>query len=189
MVSGTSDNMLGLVQQVEEISSVLNVIGAIAEQTNLLALNAAIEAARAGEQGRGFSVVADEVRALAGRTQLSTREIAGIIGKVKAASHTATESMQASTAKVHLTRELADGADRALAGIANAISRINEMNLTIASASEQQAQTAREVDRNLVAIKDFGLQNAAGALQTSTSSNELARIATELNTMVGGFSL
>jgi methyl-accepting chemotaxis protein len=189
IVSGTSDNMLGLVRQVEEISSVLDVIGAIAEQTNLLALNAAIEAARAGEQGRGFSVVADEVRALAGRTQLSTREIAGIIGKVKAASHTAAESMQASNAKVQLTRELADGADRALKEISTAISRINEMNLTIASASEQQAQTAREVDRNLVAIKDFGLQNAAGASQTSTSSNELARIATELNSMVGGFKL
>jgi methyl-accepting chemotaxis protein len=189
IVGETSGSMYQLSSQVEAISGVLDVIGAIAEQTNLLALNAAIEAARAGEQGRGFSVVADEVRALAARTQASTREIAVIIDKVKTASQVAANSMQISNEKAQLTRELADGADLALARIAAEISRINEMNLTIASASEEQAQTAREVDRNLVAIKDFGSQNATGALQTSASSNDLARIATELNAMVGQFSL
>jgi methyl-accepting chemotaxis protein len=189
IVGNTSGSMRELAVQVGEISSVLDVIGSIAEQTNLLALNAAIEAARAGEQGRGFSVVADEVRALAARTQASTREIALIIDKVKAASHVAAESMELSNEKTQLTLTLADGADNALEQIATAISHINEMNLTIASASEQQTLTAREVDRNLVAIRDVAAQNAAGAAQTNASSNELARIATDLNAMVRQFRL
>jgi methyl-accepting chemotaxis protein len=189
IVGSTSGSMRELAQQVGEISSVLDVIGSIAEQTNLLALNAAIEAARAGEQGRGFSVVADEVRALAARTQASTREIALIIDKVKAASQVAAESMEISNEKTQLTLTLADGADGALEQIATAISRINEMNLTIASASEEQTLTAREVDRNLVAIRDVAAQNAAGAAETSASSNELARIATDLNAMVNRFRL
>lgn len=189
IVGNTSGSMRELANQVDEISSVLDVIGSIAEQTNLLALNAAIEAARAGEQGRGFSVVADEVRALAARTQDSTREIAAIIDKVKAASRVAAESMEVSSQKTELTRSLADGADAALDQIAAAIERINEMNITIASASEEQAATAREVDRNLVTIRDGAAQNAAGAAQTNASSNELARIATDLNAMVGRFRL
>jgi len=188
-VGSTSDSMRALAQQIVDITSVLDVIGSIAEQTNLLALNAAIEAARAGEQGRGFSVVADEVRALAGRTQDSTREIAQMIDKVKSASHLAAESMAESNEKALYTRDLADAADGALEQIATAIMRINEMNLTIASASEQQAATAREVDKNLVAIRDIADQNATGALQTNASSNELARIATELNGMVNQFKL
>jgi len=189
LVGDAGVSMRELATQVDEISSVLDVIGAIADQTNLLALNAAIEAARAGEQGRGFSVVADEVRALAARTQMSTREITVIINKVKTASHVAADSMQISIDKAQLTRNLADSADGALEQIATSIARINEMNLTIASASEEQAQTAREVDRNLVAIKDFSTQNATGALQVSASSNELARIATDLNGMVNRFQL
>jgi len=188
-VGDSSASMRALAQHVVDITSVLDVIGSIAEQTNLLALNAAIEAARAGEQGRGFSVVADEVRALAARTQDSTREIAQMIDKVKTASQSAAESMADSNEKALHTRDLADAADGALEQIATAITRINHMNLTIASASEEQAATAREVDKNLVAIRDIADQNATGAHQTSAASNDLARIATELNMMVGRFRL
>ncbi|MCF7203463.1 methyl-accepting chemotaxis protein [Pseudomonas sp. JM10B5a] len=188
-VTTTAGEVEQLAGQVRDISKVLDVIRSIAEQTNLLALNAAIEAARAGEAGRGFAVVADEVRALAHRTQQSTGEIEQMIGAVHQGTDKAVHAMQSSNQRAHATLELARAAGEALDDIARAISQISERNLVIASASEEQAQVAREVDRNLVNIRDLSLQSSAGANQTSAASQELARLAVELNGLVARFSL
>ncbi|MCD1607946.1 methyl-accepting chemotaxis protein [Stutzerimonas kunmingensis] len=186
-VTNTAGEVEHLAGQVRDISKVLEVIRSIAEQTNLLALNAAIEAARAGDAGRGFAVVADEVRALAHRTQQSTGEIEQMIGSVHQGTDKAVHAMQSSNERARTTLEMARAAGEALDGITSAISQISERNLVIASASEEQAQVAREVDRNLVNIRDLSLQSSAGANQTSAASQELARLAIDLNGLVARF--
>ena len=188
-VTSSSSQVEQLAEQIRSISQVLDVIRSIAEQTNLLALNAAIEAARAGDAGRGFAVVADEVRALAHRTQQSTQEIEQMIGGIQQGTERAVGAMQQSTGRTSATLELAQAAGRALDEIAQAISSINERNLVIASASEEQAQVAREVDRNLVNIRDLSLQTSAGANQTSAASQELSRLAVDLNGLVARFRI
>lgn len=178
-----------LAVQVRDIGKVLDVIRGIAEQTNLLALNAAIEAARAGEQGRGFAVVADEVRALAARTQASTGEIESMIHAVQDRADSAVDAMGKSQALVTETQGLARATGEALEQIADGISQINDRNLVIATASEEQAHVAREVDRNLVNIQDLSTQTAAGANQTNASSQELSNLALSFNSLVGRFRL
>ncbi|WOE77080.1 methyl-accepting chemotaxis protein [Pseudomonas protegens] len=186
-VQNTSVMIEGLATQGRDIGKVLDVIRAIAEQTNLLALNAAIEAARAGEAGRGFAVVADEVRALAHRTAQSTQEIEKMVAGIQSGTGEAVESMQQSNRRTQSTLELARAAGESLEQIAESINQINERNLVIASASEEQAQVSREVDRNLVNIRDLATQSAAGANQTSAASHELSRLAVDLNAMVARF--
>lgn len=188
-VTTTATQVEQLAGQVRDISKVLDVIRSIAEQTNLLALNAAIEAARAGDAGRGFAVVADEVRALAHRTQQSTQEIEQMIGDVHQGTDKAVLAMQTSNERARTTLDVARTAGDALDDIARAISQISERNLVIASASEEQAQVAREVDRNLVNIRDLSLQSSAGANQTSAASQELARLAIDLNELVARFRI
>lgn len=183
----TSALIGGLAEQSKDIGKVLDVIRAIAEQTNLLALNAAIEAARAGEAGRGFAVVADEVRALAHRTQVSTQEIEQMISKVQGGTAAAVESMKGSVEHAGKTLTVAEQAGGALEQIYQKAGQIGERNLLIASASEEQAAVAREVDRNIVNISDLSTQSAAGANQTSAATYELARLATDLNTLVSRF--
>jgi len=186
-VQGTSALMEGLATQGRDIGQVLDVIRAIAEQTNLLALNAAIEAARAGEAGRGFAVVADEVRALAHRTQQSTREIEKMVAGIQNGTGEAVQSMQQSNQRTQDTLERARAAGVALEQITQSINLINERNLVIASASEEQAQVSREVDRNLVNIRDLASQSADGANQTSVASHELSRLAVDLSALVARF--
>ncbi|WP_370737605.1 methyl-accepting chemotaxis protein [Pseudomonas syringae pv. coryli] len=178
-----------LASQIHDITKVLDVIRGIAEQTNLLALNAAIEAARAGEQGRGFAVVADEVRALAHRTQASTGEIELMISRVRDGADEAVTAMGKSRSLALSTQSLATEAGIALQRISEGVHRINEQNLVIASAAEEQAQVAREIDRNLVNIQDLSVQTAAGANQTSASSLELSRLATSFNKLIAHFKL
>jgi methyl-accepting chemotaxis protein len=188
-VTSNATQVEDLAQKVHGISKVLDVIRSIAEQTNLLALNAAIEAARAGDAGRGFAVVADEVRALAHRTQQSTQEIEQMIGGIQQGTDSAVSSMQQSNVRARSTLELAKAAGVALEEIASAFTLINERNLVIASASEEQAAVAREVDRNLMNIRDLAMQTSAGANQTSAASQELSRLAVDLNRMVAKFSV
>ncbi|WP_434606263.1 methyl-accepting chemotaxis protein [Pseudomonas sp. D2-30] len=188
-VTTTATQIEQLAGQVIKISSVLDVIRSIADQTNLLALNAAIEAARAGDAGRGFAVVADEVRALAHRTQKSTEEIEQVISGVHKGTDKAVQAMQSSNARLTITLEVARSAGDALDAITHSISQISERNLMIASASEEQAQVAREVDRNLVNIRDLSLQTSAGADQTSAASQELSSLAVQLNGLVTRFRI
>ncbi|WP_407315907.1 methyl-accepting chemotaxis protein [Pseudomonas sp. nanlin1] len=188
-INASTQSVATLAGNVRDIGKVLDVIRAIAEQTNLLALNAAIEAARAGEQGRGFAVVADEVRALAHRTQASTVEIEEMIGTVQAGADGAVAAMNKSLTLATNTQDQALEAGKALERITRGVSSINERNLVIASASEEQAQVAREVDRNLLNIQDLSTQTAAGANQTNASSQELSRLAGSFNVLVSKFKL
>lgn len=175
--------------QARNIGQVLDVIRALAEQTNLLALNAAIEAARAGDAGRGFAVVADEVRALAHRTQRSTSEIENLINTIQQGTNKAVQSMESSSGLADNTVKMSDKAGLAFQQICDSVSMINDRNLLIATASEEQAHVAREVDRNLVAIRDLSLQTASGATQTRAASRELTSMANNLMGMVKKFKL
>ncbi|PWB34837.1 methyl-accepting chemotaxis protein [Pseudomonas sp. SDI] len=188
-VTRTCGQVENLAGDVRNIGQVLEVIRSIAEQTNLLALNAAIEAARAGDAGRGFAVVADEVRALAHRTQQSTQEIEAMIGSIEQGTEGAVAAMRNSNARAHSTLEVALASGQALAEITQAIAAINERNLVIASASEEQASVAREVDRNLVNIRDLSLQTSAGANQSNAASQDLSRLAVALNGLVNRFQV
>nr|WP_087692594.1 methyl-accepting chemotaxis protein [Pseudomonas sp. PE-S1G-1] len=188
-IGETSSLVQNLADQSRDIGKVLDVIRSIAEQTNLLALNAAIEAARAGESGRGFAVVADEVRALAHRTQQSTLEIDQMVTAMRSGSSEALTSMQSSTQRASETLILAEGAGGALSQITDSIDQIHQRNLVIASAAEEQAQVAKEVDRNIVNIRDLSAQSSSGAGQINGSSHELARLAVSLNEAVARFQL
>lgn len=188
-VGQTGIEVEGLAFQAQNIATVLDVIRSIADQTNLLALNAAIEAARAGEQGRGFAVVADEVRALAHRTQASTQEIEQMIQGIQEGSSKAVQSMKQSREEAQSTLFIAHEAGLAIEKITASISEINERNLMIATASEEQAQVARSVDENLVSIRDLSLQSSAAAYQTSEASHELSKLAVDLNKLVARFSI
>ncbi|RXT67982.1 methyl-accepting chemotaxis protein [Pseudomonas syringae] len=188
-VQATSTLVQNLANQSQDIGKVLDVIRSIAEQTNLLALNAAIEAARAGESGRGFAVVADEVRALAHRTQQSTLEIDSMVSAMRSGSAQALDSMNTSRDRADSTLALAKGAGESLSEITSSINQISERNLVIASAAEEQAQVSREVDRNIVNIRDLSMQSTQGANQISASNHELSRLAADLNQVVSRFKV
>ncbi|KAA0945631.1 methyl-accepting chemotaxis protein [Pseudomonas sp. ANT_H14] len=188
-VQQTGLEVEGLAKQAQDIAKVVEVIRSIAEQTNLLALNAAIEAARAGEQGRGFAVVADEVRALAHRTQTSTHEIEQMIAKIQSCSSEAVLSMELNRSEAVDSLKIAHEAGAAITQITQAISDINERNLLIATASEEQAHVARSVDQNLISIRDLSIQSSSAAGQTSIASNELSKLAVDLKQIVSKFSV
>ncbi len=188
-IEGSGETVSQMERHSEEISSVLDVIRGVAEQTNLLALNAAIEAARAGEHGRGFAVVADEVRTLASRTQKSTEEINRMIEQLRGATGRVVEAMGSSREQARDAVERASAAGESLGTIASAVSRINEMSTQIASAAEEQSAVSEEINRSVLSIREMNEENAARSGQTAVASNELARLAAELEGMVRGFRI
>ena len=188
-VAQTSSQMSKLKDDSTSVGAVLDVIKGIAEQTNLLALNAAIEAARAGEQGRGFAVVADEVRALAKRTQESTEEIQQIIKTLQDGAAGATQAMLLSTNKTREAVQLAEKAGGTITDISTSIGMIRDMNNQIAAAAEEQSVAAEEINRNVVSMSGLAENAHVNARKTGSVGKSLEQTSRDLHSLVAGFRI
>ncbi len=188
-VEETAHNIQAMSEETKGISSILNVIGDIADQTNLLALNAAIEAARAGEQGRGFAVVADEVRALASRTQTSTGEIEKALSSLVNGSQSVTSSMDATKDTCNKTAESTELVGQRINGLSNHISEINDLSTQIATAAEEQSSVTQEVSRNMASINDMVSQLNANGQETAQQTESIADTNAQITQIVNKFKL
>ncbi|MES9869867.1 MAG: methyl-accepting chemotaxis protein [Sedimenticola sp.] len=186
-IGDASATIAQLQQESDNIGAIIDVIQGISEQTNLLALNAAIEAARAGEAGRGFSVVADEVRALAGRTQDATLEIKDMIERLQTGSQTAVTVMTDSQKRAEDSADRASAAGSALSNITRSVAHINEVNDQIATAAEEQSMVSEEINRNVMTISNVAEGSAEGANQINDENSRLNDITEQLRNMIGQF--
>ncbi|WP_299018501.1 methyl-accepting chemotaxis protein [uncultured Photobacterium sp.] len=188
-VENTAHSITAIEKDTLEITNVLNVIGEIAEQTNLLALNAAIEAARAGEQGRGFAVVADEVRALAARTQESTGEIEQTLNNLRNGSNDAISAMDTTKSTCEKSAETTSLVASDLDSIAQSVTHINDLNTQIATAAEQQSSVAGEITRNMNEIREIVSKLSQNEEATLNETLSLAAANSQLISVVGKFKL
>jgi len=188
-VEATAHSITAMQQDVQQIGSILGVIGGIAEQTNLLALNAAIEAARAGEQGRGFAVVADEVRSLAGRTQKSTAEIQTMLTRLQRGTQTVVAAMGNTRQSCQDAAENTSKVNVSLDLMAGEVVEINDLISHIATAAEQQSAVAEEINRNMSAIAEVITQLKGNGERTVESSTSMQHTYDRLREIVGHFRL
>jgi len=188
-VESSSKSIQDIEKDTQAITKVLNVIGEIAEQTNLLALNAAIEAARAGEQGRGFAVVADEVRALAARTQVSTAEIKETLDALTAGSSSAISAMDMTQTTCQQAAKSTYAVAEDLDHIARSVTQINDLNTQIATAAEEQSSVSHEVTRNMTAIREMAQELAINGQSTAQESINVAVANEQLKSIVAQFKL
>ena len=188
-VQGIAESITSLQDEIDKISSVMQVIRDISEQTNLLALNAAIEAARAGEAGRGFAVVADEVRNLSQRTSKSTEETTKIINSLQAKSQQVAKIVQEKQQDANAAAGSAKAAEKALEGIVGAVQEIVSMSDVIATLTSQQEVSAGAITDTVTYIEGLSRQNASEAVAFSTMSQQLSGKAGNLSEMVSKFTV
>lgn len=188
-VESASSTIQTLEQETANIGAVLEVIKGIAEQTNLLALNAAIEAARAGEQGRGFAVVADEVRALAARTQESTKDIQTMIERLRNGVDNAVHAMQAGSVSARDSVNRAAEADQALSATTSSVHKIIDMAAQIAAATEEQSAVTEDIARNINEIRDLSLEVSRASSESADTSRRLTDLSEGLAHAIKRFNI
>lgn len=203
IVNNAVETVRSLVDEVEEmaeriqvmntdanqISAVLSVIGDISEQTNLLALNAAIEAARAGEQGRGFAVVADEVRALAARTQNSTTEISDMLTRLLDGTEKVVNAMENTKSRCQITAEKTSEVSGSLDVVSNSVNQIDDISSQIATATEEQSAVSEEISRNMLAIRDIVESLVNSGRDTVNVTQSLSNSNSQLEKLVAQFKV
>lgn len=187
VIAKSSTGVTTLGQRIDKITEILSSIQGIAEQTNLLALNAAIEAARAGEQGRGFAVVADEVRSLASRTQMSTEEIESMITSLKSVSEETISDMSASEKEVNLLVDVISHSTEQLEEFARRLNTVVEQNVQIAVASEEQITVINNINQSIHDVRDLANSALVSVKSNEQFSEELHDVANSLSDVVNNF--
>lgn len=188
-VGATAKKMGELGHSSEQIGRIAAVIDDIADQTNLLALNAAIEAARAGEQGRGFAVVADEVRKLAERTTVATKEIASMIKTIQDGTSGAVQAMEAGRRQVEEGLASTARAGESLQQIIRMSEEVGSMITGIAASATQQSAATLEINQNMDQIAQLVKESAVSSQQSAKACHALSDSASSLQSMVSSFKL
>lgn len=179
----------GLAENSQKIGKVLDVIRGIAEQTNLLALNAAIEAARAGDAGRGFAVVASEVRSLASSTHESTLEIQNLISSLQKGVTQSVEAMKHASEHALYSVKIVEDSVQLQNNVTENLVTVTAMNSQIATAAEEQRAVTEEINHNIVNISQVTEQTASSTQQIADASGELAKLASQMQSLVEEFKV
>ncbi|CAG9000059.1 MAG: Methyl-accepting chemotaxis protein McpQ [Candidatus Celerinatantimonas neptuna] len=184
-----SGAMVDLKNDTDTVGKVLEVIKAVAEQTNLLALNAAIEAARAGEAGRGFAVVADEVRALAGRAHSSAEEIESLVTTLQLRANHSMELMVSSRDRASDNADQAQGVLTVFSEISEFVKNLQDMGQQIATAAEEQSQVSEEINRSVINVRDLSDQTSVDAKEAFQGISNLTKLSGRLKKVTERFQV